>query len=398
VAGEGGCLLPHRDLDRDGEVGAGPLRDPLPDDPQEVRQEILRVIDYWLSFGISGFRIDAAPLMIADNGLERANPSDPHGVLRDLALYVRERRNQGLLIGEVNMPAETLREYFGKGDQLGLLFNFSLACYIFAALARQEADPIVKAHSLQPEPPPGCGWAHFLRNLDELDFSRVPQDLRRDVFKAFAPEPRMQAYGRGVRRRLAPMLGGDRRRIELAFALIMALRGAPLFVYGDEIGLGEDLDTEGREAVRVPMQWHAGRNAGFSEAPARQLRQKPVATGPFSYRQVNVAAQRADKDSLLNRVKRLIYTRRENRIFSEGRVVQLVASERSVFAHGYEDGTQTVLLLHNLADRRVTTTLDVRLPKDAVFTDLLTGEPTDPDAGEFLLGPYEYLWLVARPQ
>ncbi|GLQ55325.1 alpha-amylase family protein [Devosia nitrariae] len=364
---------------------------------QEVREEILRVIDYWLSFGISGFRIDAAPLMISDNGLERANPSDPHGVLRELALYVRERRDQGLLIGEVNMPAETLRNYFGDGDQLGLLFNFSLACYIFAALARQDADPIVQAHSLQPEPPPSCGWANFLRNLDELDFSRVPQDLREDVFAAFAPDPRMQVYGRGVRRRLAPILGGDQRRIELAFALIMAMRGAPLFVYGDEIGLGEELDAEGRDAVRVPMQWDAGRNAGFSDAPARQLRQKPVTTGPFSYRQVNVAAQKADEESLLNRVKRLINTRRANKIFAEGRVVRLVASGRCVFAHGYEDGTQTALLLHNLADRRVTTTLDLRLPKDAVLTDLLTGKPIEADSGQYRLGPYEYLWIVVRP-
>src|SRR5690606_17174195 len=134
-------------------------------------------------------------------------------------------------------------------------FDFSGACHIFAGLAREDATTIAAHQALVPQPPAGCGWANFLRNLDELDFSRVPQDLRDDVFAAFAPKDEMQVYERGVRRRLAPVLGGDRRRVELAFAVTMALSGAPLFVYGDEIGLGEDLSAKGRESVRVPMQW-----------------------------------------------------------------------------------------------------------------------------------------------
>jgi len=365
----------------------------------EVRAEVLRVIDYWLSFGISGFRIDAAPLIIADNGLHRANPSDPHGVLREMALYVRKRRDQGVLLGEVNMPAETLRDYFGDGDQMGLLFNFSLACYIFAALAREDATPIAQAQALLPQPPAGCGWANFLRNLDELDFSRVPQDLRDDVFAAFAPKPEMQVYDRGVRRRLAPILGGDQRRIELAFAIIMAVRGAPLFVYGDEIGLGEDLSAKGREAVRVPMQWDATRNGGFSKAPVSRLRTRPVSDGPFSYKKVNVAAQKDDPDSLLNRVRKLIYTRRENKIFSEGRVACPSVSDPAVFAYVYQDGTQTALLLHNLAGRKVSVEVETTLPPNANFSDLLTGEPVAPEAMErFELDAYAYRWIVARPE
>ena len=365
----------------------------------EVREEILRIIDYWLSFGISGFRIDAAPMVIADNGLQRASPRDPHGVLREMALYVRERRNEGLLLGEVNMPAEKLRDYFGDGDQMGLLFDFSLACHIFAGMAREDATTIARAQALVPQPPPGCGWANFLRNLDELDFSRVSPDLRDDVFAAFAPRPEMQLYDRGVRRRLAPMLGGDQRRIALAFALIMAMHGAPLFVYGDEIGLGEDLSAKGRESVRIPMQWDGSRNGGFSTAPAARLCAKPVSEGPFSYRKVNVEAQKDDPDSLLNRVKRLIYTRRENKVFSEGRPSVPGVSDKAVFAYAYQDGRQTALLLHNLAGRKVSVTVDAAFPPDSAFTDLLTGEPVAPEETErFTLGPYAYRWIAARQE
>jgi len=365
----------------------------------EVRAEILRIIDYWLAFGISGFRIDAAPLVIGDNGLKRASPRDPHGVLREMALYARERREDGLLLGEVNMPVEKLRDYFGDGDQMGLLFDFSGACSIFAGLAREDATAIVRHQALVPQPPAGCGWANFLRNLDELDFSRVPDDLRDDVFAAFAPSDDMQVYERGVRRRLAPMLGGDQRRVALAFAIIMGLRGAPLFVYGDEIGLGEDLSANGRESVRIPMQWDGSRNGGFSTAPAAQLAAKPVSDGPFSYKTVNVAAQKDDPDSLLNQVKRLIYTRREHKIFSRGRPSCPVVSDTAVFAYAYHDGGEAALLLHNLAGRKVSVTVDVAFAPESSFTDLLTGETVEPEeVTRAELGPYGYRWIVARQE
>jgi maltose alpha-D-glucosyltransferase/alpha-amylase len=366
---------------------------------RQVRAEIERVIDYWLAFGVSGFRIDAAPLIIADNGLQRTNPKDPHGVLREMTEYVRSRRPDGLLLGEVNMPAEDLQRYFGEGDQLGLLFNFTLACYTFAAIAEEKAQPIHDAVSLLPEPPHGCGWANFLRNLDELDFSRVPMELREPVFKAFAPQEDMRAFGRGIRRRMAPMFGGDQRRIELAFAIIASLRGAPLFVYGDEIGLGEDLSQRGRNAVRTPMQWDSGRNGGFSTAAAGKLVQKPLEKGPFSYKAVNVEDQKNDPESLLNHIKRLITVRRQTKLFGRGRPIRLKCADPAIFAHGFEDGNEAIFLVHNLSGKAVTVPLDIAAKDSEALTDLFSDKPVTADEiGAFKLAPYGYRWLASRRQ
>lgn len=363
----------------------------------EVRQEILRIVDYWLAFGISGFRLDAAPLIIADKGLEHANPRDPHGILMELASYLRARRPTGVLIGEVNMPPEETGRYFGEGDQLHLLFNFMLACYVFAGLAKEDAGPINHAMSLLPEPPAGCGWANFLRNLDELDFSRVPPELKEAVFNAFAPDKEMQVFDRGVRRRLAPMLDGDQRRIELALSIIFSLRGPPLIVYGDEIGIGEDLNQPGRTAVRIPMQWSARRNAGFSNAPTGKLKVKPVDNGHFSYKKINVEEQQKDPRSLLNTVKRLIVLRRAQPLFVKGRPVRLGASNPALLVHGFEDAGNLLLIVHNLAGRVVEAEIHLGGMEAEAFTDLI--DKSEYKASPRLrlkLKPYQYLWLSSE--
>ncbi|TCU24574.1 maltose alpha-D-glucosyltransferase/alpha-amylase [Rhizobium azibense] len=365
----------------------------------EVRGEIERVVDYWLAFGISGFRLDAAPLIIGDNGLERANPRDPHGVLRDLGGYLQKRRPGGVLLGEVNLDPTEMSLYFGEGDQLGLLFNFMLSCYIFAAMAKKEAAPIYEALSLLPEPPVLCGWANFLRNLDDLDFSRVPPELKDVVFKAFAPEENMQVFGRGIRRRLAPMLDGDQRRIELAFSIILSLRGPPLFVYGDEIGMGEDLSQEGRNAMRAPMQWSSERNGGFSTAKAETICQPPISRGPFSYKHVNVESQQKDPDSLFSCIKRLITFRRRNVIFSQGRFVRLTADHPAILAYGFEDAGSVLLVVHNLGDHSV----DVEVSLDAVHCERLQ-DMTSGDVFEasttlnVKMAPYGYRWLASKKE
>ena len=363
---------------------------------EEVRREILRVVDYWLAFGVSGFRVDAAPLIIGDNGLEHANPRDPHGVLRELQTYLRQRRPDGVLLGEVNLPAKELERYFGAGDQLGLLFNFTLACYVFAALATETAGPIEEAIAQLPEPPAGCGWANFLRNLDELDFSRVPQHLKETVFKAFAPDKAMQVFDRGVRRRIAPMLDGDQKRVELAFSIIMSMRGSPLFVYGDEIGLGEDLSKPGRNAVRVPMQWSSHRNAGFSDAPKSKLIQEAVEEGPFSHKRLNVEAQKEDPGSLLNRVKRLIGFRRKQHIIVRGRFVRLPSVDPGLLIHGYEHAGDMLLVVHNLTSKAIAAEIPLQGLTTGSLRDLVSESAYDVDGSLKLKLPgYGYSWLTS---
>ncbi|TXR46810.1 alpha-amylase family protein [Phyllobacterium endophyticum] len=363
----------------------------------DVREEVLRIVDYWIAFGVSGFRLDAAPLIIANKGLEHANPRDPHGILRQIGAYLQSRRPGGVILGEVNLPPEDSDAFFGEGDQLQLLLNFMLACYVFAGLAKENADIINQGLSLLPEPPPGCGWVNFLRNLDELDFSRVPPDLKQAVFEVFAPKEDMQVFGRGVRRRVAPMLNGDRRRIELALSIVFSLRGPPMIVYGDEIGIGEDLSQPGRNSVRVPMQWSTEKNGGFSSANAGKLCQQVITEGPFSFERVNVADQQKDADSLLNRVKRFIRMRRMQPIFTKGRPVRLSAGDPAVLVHGFEDAGDLLLLVHNLSGRKIETEIDFGGMQPKRFRDLLNEVEHDIAKKPRLeLEPYAYRWLISQ--
>jgi maltose alpha-D-glucosyltransferase/alpha-amylase len=363
----------------------------------QVREEILRIVDYWISFGVSGFRLDAAPLIIADKGLEHANPRDPHGILREIGSYLQSRRPGGVLLGEVNLPPGATDAFFGEGDQLQLLLNFMLACYLFAAFAREDASVVNQGLSLLPEPPPGCGWVNFLRNLDELDFSRVPPELKEAVFEVFAPKKEMQVFDRGVRRRVAPMLEGSQKRIELAFSIVFSLRGPPLIVYGDEIGIGDDLSQHGRNSVRVPMQWSAEKNGGFSTANTGSLCQTMVSQGPFSFKQVNVADQQEDPKSLLNTVKRIVALRRSQSIFIKGRPVRLSAGDPSVLVHGFEDAGALMLLVHNFANRRIRTEINFGGTQPRKFRDLIGGlEFEGADKPGLELEPYAYHWFISE--
>ncbi|MCZ4088967.1 alpha-amylase family protein [Sinorhizobium psoraleae] len=359
-----------------------------------VRDEMLRVVDYWLSMGVDGFRVDAAPFVIGETGIEHADPRDPHGFLREMRALVDARRPGGLLLGEADLAPEKLREYFGEG-KLDLLFNFILSGAFFAGLARQSSDVICQALSVAPEPPPHCGWANFLRNLDELNVARQSEAVRQETYAAFAPDEDMRIYGRGIRRRLAPMFKGEQARIELAFSLLLSSPGVPVFVYGDEIGLGDDLSRPGRETVRVPMQWSDEANAGFSTSAHANLVQPTVSQGPFSYKRINVERQRSDPHSLLNRVKTMILARRRHDLFHKGRPVLLPAGDAALFALAYSDGTELLVALHNLSDKRRRAELELPGAIDAKLTDILSDREVEL-AGQHLtidLDRFGYTWL-----
>ena len=364
----------------------------------DVLEEIERVMDYWLALGVSGFRLDAIPFVIGQNGLREADPGDPAGILERLNRYVQERRPGGIVVGEVNLPPEETYRYFGDGDQLGLLFNFLTPCYIFAALAEEDAARISEALAILPEPPAGCGWANFLRNLDELDFSQVPADIRAAAFEAFAKEEGVIVHDRGIRRRLAPMLEGDQQRIAMALSLMLSLPGASMIVYGDEIGMGDDLRQPDRIGVRIPMQWSAKRNGGFSSAAPSKLIQPAIETGPFSYRSVNVETQLADPGSLLNVTRRLIGARREIARLLRGRPVALRGNNRQVQVRASGNGVDMVLVAHNLSPERQEVDLTFDHGWDADFIDLLGGPKLEGKGGLKLTLPgYGFAWLKQAP-
>ncbi len=364
----------------------------------EVREEVKRVIDYWLSFGVSAFRVDAVSHMIEPHQGEQAGAShDPHCILRDLRAFASSRRPDTALLGEADVEPEDLRRYFGDGDEMHLLYNFLLNNLLFLAFATGRAEPLERCLRLLPAIPENAQWMNFLRNLDELDLERLSDEERDMVYQAFARDRDMRIFGRGIRRRLAPMLN-DRRRLESAFSVLFSLPGTPLIVYGDELGMGEDLSLDGRKAVRTPMQWSKERQAGFSTASAQALPLPIVTTGPFGYKNVNVADQTTDPDSLLNWTKELIKLRRQCPEWGWGICHTVPSGEPSVFAHGVEWQGRRLIALHNLSDKAGIARLE-REP-DRRLIPILSSRREDPapDALKVDLEPYGYRWYRLEPR
>ncbi|KFC66677.1 Alpha-glucosidase [Devosia sp. LC5] len=359
-----------------------------------VLEAIEHVMDYWISLGVAGFRLDAIPFVIGQNGLSTADPDNPDGVLQRFNTYMQDRRPGGLLVGEVNLPPAETGRYFGQGDQLGLLFNFLLPCYVFAGLATEQAARISEALDLLPEPPPDCGWANFLRNLDELDFSQVPAGVRAEAFATFAKDPKAVVHDRGIRRRIAPMLDGNRQRIAMALSLTLSLPGASVLVYGDEIGMGDNLSQPDRLSVRSPMQWTSGKNGGFSKAAPSKLIQPALDQGRFAYRHVNVEQQAKDPASLLGQVKALIRAKRQVSKLLRGRAFPVSNDNPAVHVRAVGDGVNLVLVAHNLSGEQQDITLGLGEHFAAQLSDLLGSDTFDIHGTLALsLPPYGYRWL-----
>lgn len=360
-----------------------------------VLDELQRILDFWLSFNVSGLRIDAAPHMISAHGTEETQPDAPHQILKDIHAAADRRKGNMALLGEVNVDPEKLVSYFGDGDELDLLYNFLLNNYLFLAMAREKARPIVRALKQLPSPVAMCQWTNFLRNLDELDMKRLPDADRDEVLDAFAPEEEQRIFAHDIRLRLASMFD-DERRLRLAFSLLFALPGIPLVVYGDEIGMGTDLSQEGRDAVRSPMQWSDEQNAGFSDAAPDELVQPVIDSGPRRYEQVNVAAQEDDPDSLFHFVKQLIYTRRSCPEIGQGTWRTFHVDDEAVLAHRcvWRDGM--VVLVHNLAGEATTIELDLRDQRGRRLQNLYDesmAEPLGKGNHQIDLEPYAYRWF-----
>jgi maltose alpha-D-glucosyltransferase / alpha-amylase len=313
-----------------------------------VRDEMEKIIGFWVNLGISGFRVDAVPFLIEPISADDTAPAPAFEWLHEFRSYLSWRSGDAVLLGEANVERDQIDRYFGVGG-LHMLFNFILNQQLWLAFASEDASPIHDALSETASIPGSDQWASFLRNNDELDLGRLQDESRDLVFQRFAPSARMQLYGRGIRRRLAPMLDGDRRRIELAFAVLLALPGTPVVFYGDEIGMGDDLRLDEREAVRTPMQWSRARNAGFSSAPQSQLVLPVISRGAYGYRRVNAADEQRDAGSLLHFVRRLARVRKECREFNVGSWEPMTVSDQSVFALRYRTDDSELVAVHNLA-------------------------------------------------
>ena len=326
----------------------------------EVREEIERVIGFWAELGLSGFRVDAVPFLLDTAGAEdAANLPDPHDYLRALRSFLDRRQGQSMLLGEVNLPYPDVQRFYGEnGDELTMCFDFIVMQRLYLSLARNDPAELVKALQERPDPPGDGQWAMFVRNHDELTLDKLSDSERQEVFDAFGPDESMQLYGRGLRRRLPPMLGNDADRIRMVYSLLFSLPGTPVLFYGEEIGMGENLAAPDRHAVRTPMQWTTDLNGGFSQADPNDL-PAPMVEGEFGPENVNVAAQRRDRDSLFNWMKLLIRRYRECPELSWGTCTILPTEAWSVFAHRSDHDGGTIVAVHNFAAADAHVTLAV---------------------------------------
>ncbi len=362
-----------------------------------VRDEIQRIAGFWLELGVDGFRVDAVPFMVEDTDVGL----DPHALFKDLRAFITRRRGDAVLLGEVNLPGKDLVRYFGDGpgDELQMLFGFPVMQATYLALVRKDARPLRAALEASPAAPRECQWARFLRNHDELTLDQLDDDERAEVFAAFGPDPGMQLFGRGLRRRLPPMLDGDQRRLRLAYSLLLSLPGTPVLYYGEEIGMGENLEIDGRMSVRTPMQWTDQRNGGFSPVPPSRL-VRPAVDGRFGPMAVNVADQRGDQDSLLNWFERMIRRRRETAELGMGQLTLLDAGHDAVLAHRVDEGPVGIVLVHNLGDEPCLVTVELGETEGCELTDLLevSGQPLG-DGGrlELKLEAYGFRWFRLQP-
>jgi trehalose synthase len=367
---------------------------------REVRDEIAKVIGFWLAQGLSGFRVDAVPFLFDDEVVEEEIDMDPHHFLKGLRAFLQRRSGDAILLGEVNLPLDEQRRFLGDehGDELQMVFDFVGMQATYLAMARSDIGPITTALEARPQKPDIAAYATFLRNHDELTLDKLTDDEREEVFAAFGPDPEMQIFGRGLRRRLPPMLGGDEQWLRMAYSLMFSMPGSPTLFYGEEIGMGENLDIDGRLSVRTPMQWTAAPAGGFTTAPA-DAACRPFPEGEYGPRSVNVAAQRADQDSLLNWFVRLIRMRKttpeigwgDHRIIDVGDVAVLVLEFR------WED--HLTITVHNLAAESRSVDVPLHMESGELHDRFASADPVTVKDGVAAidLAAHDYHWYCVAP-
>ena len=331
-----------------------------------VQAEILKIMGFWIQLGVSGFRMDAVPFVIATKGAKVTKPVEQYEMLRSLREFLQWRKGDAIILGEANVLPKTDMEYFGDdGDRMQMMFNFHVNQHLFYALAAADSRPLAEALKATKPRPATAQWGLFLRNHDELDLGRLTKAQRDIVFKRFGPDKNMQLYDRGIRRRLAPMLGDNRQRLELAYSLLCTLPGTPVIRYGDEIGMGDNLDLPERNCARTPMQWSNEPHGGFTENDRPCL--PPIDKGPYGFAHVNVAAQRRDPDSMLNWTERIIRMRKELPEIGWGDFKVISARDPAVLIIRYDWRNNSVLFVHNLDEK----------PRDVSFASGVPGEASN---------------------
>lgn len=361
------------------------------DNPAVVR-ELLNIMRFWLDLGIDGFRVDAVPYLIEREGTNCENLPETHAILAELRRFVDENYPGRLLLAEANQWPRDLLPYFGTegAEEFHMCFHFPVMPRLYMALARQDRTDVVNIMKDTPPLPPGTQWATFLRNHDELTLEMVRPENRQFMWDYYAADTRYR-LNLGIRRRLAPLLDNDRRKIELLNSLLFTLPGAPVLYYGDEIGMGDNVSLPDRNGVRTPMQWSAEMNGGFSSARPESLYAPAISDPTFGYTSVNVESQRTDPGSLLHTIRNMVHARKSHPVLATGTLEWWEDLPNHLLCFWRTNELEHVLALHNLSDQPVV----VPITDGQTFIDIMSfGAPIV--ALDVELPPYGYRWLLRR--
>jgi len=364
-------------------------------DNPAVQEEMLNVVRFWLDMGIDGFRADAVPYLFERTGTNCENLPETHAYLKRLRQFIDAHYPGRILLCEANQWPVDVRPYFGDGDEFQMGFHFPVMPRIYMALKKESKEDLVWILDRTPPIPDSCQWAIFLRNHDELTLEMVTEEERQWMWRQYAPQDRMR-LNLGIRRRLAPLLDNDRRKIELANSLLFTLPGSAIIYYGDEIGMGDNIELPDRNGVRTPMQWDSGANAGFSSAPPQRLYTPVNSIAPFGPQQVNVADQRHDPGSLWNTLRRMIALRKANLVLGWGDFAWAESHSPAVAAYWRTYQREQMLILNNLSHQAQSVTLNIAADAARVFTDVFSGDawhPSEDNELQIAMQPYQFLWL-----
>jgi maltose alpha-D-glucosyltransferase/alpha-amylase len=349
------------------------------------------VMKFWLDIGVDGFRLDAIPFLVERDGTRCENLPETHAIVREFRRRLDEAYSNKMLLAEANLWPADVSSYFGAGDEFHMAFHFPLMPRVFMAVQLEDRKPIIEIMEQTPHIPAACQWCIFLRNHDELTLATVT-DMERDyMYDEYATDATMR-LNLGIRRRLAPMMDNDRRRVQLLNVLLMSMPGTPIIYYGDEIGMGDNVYLRDRNGVRTPMQWNGGWNAGFSGADPERLYSPVISNPVYGYQAINVESQKRSPHSLLSWMKRLIEIRKSSRVFGRGSIEFLQPSNHRVLAYVRESGEEKILVVNNLSASSQAVELNLQRYKGTVPIEM-AARNLFPRIGDLpylmTMGPYQ---------
>ncbi len=364
---------------------------------RDVRLEILKVMGFWLRLGVSGFRVDAAEILIEPYGLSTKEEYNLSGFLEEMREFISLRNSDAILVAEANVLPRKLKTYLDKGQRMHMVFNFFLNQHLFLAMAEEKSAALYQALKQLPKLSHQNQWLNFLRHHDELSLELLTEKQREKIYQKFAPDMDMLIFDTGIRRRIAPMLEGDKNFMRLAFSLLFSLPGVAMIRYGDEIGMGENLRLKGRESVRTPMQWSEAVEAGFS-SEGKNTNAPIITDEKFGYQTLNIRKQQRGPTSFLNWIEQLIIARKHFPEIGNGEYATITTDEPGLFIHCFTYYEEGAYFIHNLASHRVSIKLKSLDIETAFLSEIFGDDLSRQQDGDIILAPYGFKWFKYTKQ